>query len=42
MSAYYRTDHLADDFLAGHPEIRQVLIVGQASPILVGALASNA
>ena len=42
MSAYYRTDLLADDFLAGHPEIRQVLIVGQASPILVGALASNA
>lgn len=36
------TDLLADDFLAGHPEIRQVLIVGQASPILVGALASNA
>ncbi|MDO4797364.1 MAG: DHHW family protein [Coriobacteriales bacterium] len=36
------TDLLADDFLADHPEIRQVLIVGQAPPILVGALASNA
>lgn len=33
------TSLLADDFLAGHPEVRQVLIVGQVGPILQGALA---
>lgn len=32
------TSLLADDFLRHHPEVRQVLIVGQTVPILAGAL----
>lgn len=35
------TSLLADEFLRQHPEVRQVLIVGQTGPILAGALSES-